>query len=36
MRKGEEGGACSQAHISQKFAAGFVKITISHEEQTSP
>ena len=34
--KGEGGGECSQAHILQKFAAGLMKVTTSHEEQTSP
>ena len=34
--KGEGGGANSQEHISQKFAAGPVKVTTSHKEQTSP
>ena len=34
--KGEEWGACSHAHILQKFAAGLPKVTTTHEEQTSP
>lgn len=33
---GEGGGAYSQAHTSQKFAAGLVKVTASPKEQMSP
>ena len=33
---GEGGGPRSQARISQKFSAGLVKGTASHEEQVSP
>ena len=29
------GGACSHAYILQKFVAGLLKVTTSHEEQTS-
>ena len=36
MIKEKGGGACSHAHIFTKFAAGFVKVPASHEEQTSP
>ena len=32
--KGERGGAFSHAHILQKFAAGLMKVTASHKEQT--
>jgi len=32
--KGEAGGACSQAHILQKFAAGLMKVTTSHRHQS--
>ena len=32
----EGGGTCKQAHILQKVAASLVKVTTSHEEQTSP
>ena len=33
--KGEGGGTGSHAHILQKFAAGLVKVTISHRHQSS-
>ena len=33
---GEGGGTCKQAHILQKVATSFVKVTDSHEEQMSP
>ena len=33
--KGEGGGAGSCARLLQKFAADLVKVTTSHEEQTS-
>ena len=29
--KDEGGGACSHAHILQKFAAGLMKVTMSHD-----
>ena len=32
---GKEGGACSLAHILQKFSAGLVKVTASHRHQSS-
>ena len=34
--KGEGGVVYGHAHILQKFAAGLLKVTTSHEEQTSP
>ena len=33
---GEGGGTRNQARILQKVAAGLLKVTASHEEQTSP
>lgn len=34
--KGEGGDAGIYAYILQRFVAGFMKVTSSHEEQTSP
>lgn len=33
---GEGAGTCNQAHILQKVAASFMKVTASHEQQISP
>lgn len=33
---GEGRGTCKHAHILQKVATSFVKVTDSHEEQMSP
>lgn len=32
----KRGGTCNQAHIWKKVAASLMKVTTSHEEQTSP
>ena len=34
--KGEGGGLCIHSHILWKFAAGLMKVTTRHEEETSP
>ena len=36
LDKSNRGGAYSHAYILQKFAAGFMKVTASHKEQTPP
>ena len=33
--KGDRGGTCSHAHISQKFAADLVKVATSHRHRSS-